>query len=122
MDRTGRNKSGRREEKFREEIIMARKHGLSWRRGVLMASALGLGLAMAGAARAQEALMVYCAVQEEWCRAMVTAFERDTGVKVAMTRKSSGEIYAQVKAEASNPRADIWWGGTGDPHMQAAEE
>ncbi len=39
-----------------------------------------------------------------------------------MTRKSSGEIYAQVKAEAANPRADIWWGGTGDPHMQAAEE
>ena len=40
----------------------------------------------------------------------------------SMTRKSSGEIYAQVKAEAANPRGDIWWGGTGDPHMQAAEE
>ena len=39
-----------------------------------------------------------------------------------MTRKSSGEIYAQVKAEAANPRGDIWWGGTGDPHLQAAEE
>jgi iron(III) transport system substrate-binding protein len=53
---------------------------------------------------------------------MVSAFERKTGIKVAMTRKSSGEIYAQVKAEASNPRGDIWWGGTGDPHLQAAEE
>ena len=39
-----------------------------------------------------------------------------------MTRKSSGEVYAQIKAEAANPRADVWWGGTGDPHMQAAEE
>src|SRR6266404_1161577 len=39
-----------------------------------------------------------------------------------MTRKSSGEFYAQVQAEAANPRGDIWWGGTGDPHMQAAEE
>src|SRR4030095_13633329 len=29
---------------------------------------------------------------------------------------------AQVKAEASNPKGDIWWGGTGDPHLQAAEE
>jgi iron(III) transport system substrate-binding protein len=65
---------------------------------------------------------MYCGVQEEWCRAMTTAFERDSGIKVSMTRKSSGEIYAQVKAEAANPRADIWWGGTGDPHMQAAEE
>jgi iron(III) transport system substrate-binding protein len=76
----------------------------------------------AGAARAQGALVMYCGVQEEWCRAMVNAFERDTGVKVSMTRKSSGEIYAQVKAEGANPRADIWWGGTGDPHMQAGEE
>ena len=65
---------------------------------------------------------MYCGVQEEWCRAMVNAFERETGIKVSMTRKSSGEIYAQVKAEAANPRGDIWWGGTGDPHMQAAEE
>jgi iron(III) transport system substrate-binding protein len=73
-------------------------------------------------ARAQGALTLYCAVQEEWCRAMTTAFEKDTGIKVSMTRKSSGEIYAQVKAEASNPRGDIWWGGTGDPHLQAAEE
>ena len=39
-----------------------------------------------------------------------------------MTRKSSGEFYAQIKAEAANPRGDIWWGGTGDPHLQAAEE
>ena len=62
------------------------------------------------------------ACNEEWCRGAVTAFERETGIKVSMTRKSSGEIYAQIKAEAANPRADIWWGGTGDPHMQAAEE
>lgn len=53
---------------------------------------------------------------------MVAAFERETGIKVAMTRKSSGEFYAQVKAEGSNPKGDIWWGGTGDPHLQAAEE
>ncbi len=48
--------------------------------------------------------------------------ERATGIKVSMTRKSSGEFYAQIKAEAANPRGDIWWGGTGDPHVQAAEE
>ena len=53
---------------------------------------------------------------------MVTAFEKTTGIKVAMTRKSSGETFAQIKAEASNPKGDIWWGGTGDPHLQAAEE
>lgn len=67
-------------------------------------------------------LTVYCSVQEEWCRPMVQAFERATGVRVAMTRKSSGETMTQMRAEASNPRGDVWWGGTGDPHMQAAEE
>ena len=51
--------------------------------------------------------MLYCAVQEEWCHNMVAAFERQTGIKVAMTRKSSGEFYAQLQAEASNPRGDI---------------
>jgi len=73
-------------------------------------------------ARAAEELVVYCNVQEEWCRPMVTAFEKATGIKVSMTRKSAGETYAQLKAEAANPKADIWWGGTGDPHLQAAEE
>jgi iron(III) transport system substrate-binding protein len=50
------------------------------------------------------------------------AFEEQTGIKVDMSRKSSGETFAQVKAEAANPKGDIWWGGTGDPHLQAAEE
>ena len=89
------------------------------------------GLAIAGAlsahavpsAQAQQGeLVVYCTVQEEWCRPMVQAFEAKTGIKVSMTRKSSGETYAQIKAEAANPRGDVWWGGTGDPHLQAAEE
>jgi iron(III) transport system substrate-binding protein len=71
---------------------------------------------------AQGELVLYCSVQEEWCRPMVAAFEKATGIKVLMTRKSSGEFYAQIKAEAANPRGDIWWGGTGDPHLQAAEE
>ena len=88
---------------------------------------VGLGLLstlpfMAPQAASGQELVVYCGVQEEWCRPMMQAFERKTGVKVLMTRKSAGEIYAQLKAEASNPRADVWWGGTGDPHLQAAEE
>lgn len=82
----------------------------------------GLALLIPTLGAAQGNLVLYCSVQEEWCRAMLTAFERKTGVKVAMTRKSSGETYAQVKAEASNPRGDVMWGGTGDPHLQAAEE
>jgi len=67
-------------------------------------------------------LVLYCSPQIEWCEVMVEAFTRETGINVAMTRKSSGETFAQIKAEADNPRGDVWWGGTGDPHLQAAEE
>ncbi len=90
----------------------------NWLYGIVGALALAAPLTAA----AQGELVVYCTVQEEWCRPMVTAFEKATGIKVLMTRKSSGEFYAQLKAEAANPRGDIWWGGTGDPHLQAAEE
>jgi iron(III) transport system substrate-binding protein len=27
-----------------------------------------------------------------------------------------------VRAEEGQPRGDVWWGGTGDPHLQAAQE
>ena len=89
---------------------------------LLRAIVPALVLAAPLSAAAQGELVLYCTVQEEWCRPMVAAFEKTTGIKVLMTRKSSGEFYAQLKAEAANPRGDIWWGGTGDPHLQAAEE
>jgi iron(III) transport system substrate-binding protein len=88
-------------------------------RHTVVAAALA---ALGAPAFAQGELVLYCSVQEEWCRPMVAAFEKATGIKVLMTRKSSGEFYAQIKAESANPRGDIWWGGTGDPHLQAAEE
>ncbi|MIL09782.1 extracellular solute-binding protein [Salmonella enterica subsp. enterica] len=81
----------------------------------------GIFLAGAGAAQAQS-LTLYCSADEAWCQQLKTGFEADTGITVDMTRKSSGETFAQVKAESSNPKGDVWWGGTGDPHLQAAEE
>lgn len=85
----------------------------------------GLALLLAGIAApgsAAERLTLYCSPQIEWCNLMVEAFQKETGIDVAMTRKSSGETFAQIKAESNNPKGDIWWGGTGDPHLQAAEE
>lgn len=87
---------------------------------LLAASAMAL---LPAAATAQDKeLVLYCTVGEEWCRAQSEAFTRDTGINVLMTRKSSGETYAQIKAEVGQPRGDVWWGGTGDPHLQAAQE
>ncbi len=87
----------------------------------LLTGAAAVGLVGVSHAAADE-LVLYCSPQIEWCQLMTEVFERETGIRVAMTRKSSGETYAQLKAEEANPRGDVWWGGTGDPHLQAAEE
>ncbi|UWQ95307.1 ABC transporter substrate-binding protein [Rhodobacteraceae bacterium M385] len=84
-------------------------------------AATGFYMAAPTMAQADE-LVLYCSVQEEWCRGMSEAFERETGIEVLMTRRSSGETFAQLAAEAEQPRGDVWWGGTGDPHLQAAQE
>ena len=51
-----------------------------------------------------------------------TVYARTTGVKVNMSLKGSGEALAQLIAEKENPKTDVWFGGTGDPHLQAAEQ
>ena len=79
-----------------------------------------LGLLLLGSAQAQQ-LNVICSVQAEWCNMISTVYARTTGVKINMTLKGSGEALAQLMAERENPKTDVWFGGTGDPHLQAAE-
>jgi len=88
---------------------------------VMTGAVLALG-ATTSLGYAQGKVTLYCSAQEDWCQVMARGFEEETGIKVNMTRKSSGETFAQIKAEATNPKGDVWWGGTGDPHLQAAEE
>jgi iron(III) transport system substrate-binding protein len=86
-----------------------------------MTAAGALLAGFATLASAQNSLNVLCPVQAEWCNLAATEFEKDTGIKVAMTLKGSGESFAQIAAEKANPKVDLWFGGTGDPHLQAAE-
>lgn len=82
-------------------------------------------MVLAGAAfgaAAQGQVNMICSVQAEWCNLMTTVYAKTTGVKVNMTAKGSGEALAQLNAEKANPKTDIWFGGTGDPHLQAAEQ
>ena len=94
---------------------------MGWRmalRGGLLLLSL---LALTRVAAAQGTLIMYCGVDENWCRAMTTEYQKQTGVNIQMTRMSAGEIYARLRAEKENPQADIWWGGTGDPHPRRPE-
>ncbi len=81
---------------------------------------LWVGSMQAGMAAAT--LNVLCGVDESWCSVMKAAFEAKTGTDITMVRKSTGEILDQIRAERDRPTVDVWWGGTGDTHLQAASE
>lgn len=90
---------------------------------------IGLGLLAALAAgvapRADAAgrLNLYCAYPEAaLCQALANGFGRAHDVEVSVVQKPSGELLAQIVAEARRPRGDVWWGGTGDVFLQAVEE
>ena len=85
-------------------------------------AALAAGCLAAGTAGAEGQVNVICSVQADWCNLIQTVYAKTTGVKVNMSLKGSGEALAQLIAERANPKTDVWFGGTGDPHLQAAEQ
>src|ERR1700712_707201 len=87
---------------------------------LLMASTFVL--ASTSAQAQQGSVNALCSTDVGWCEEAAAAFTRATGIKVNQSHKGTGEIGAQLRAEAANPKTDIWWGGTGDPFLQAAEQ
>jgi iron(III) transport system substrate-binding protein len=84
--------------------------------------ALALLLVGTGATAQDNQLNVICSAQADWCSMVQSTFSRSTGIKVNLVQKSTGEALAQILAERTNPKTDLWFGGTGDPHMVAAEQ
>lgn len=87
---------------------------------VILGLALWVGSMQAGMAAGP--LNVLCGVDESWCAVMKAAFQAKTGTEITVVRKSTGEILDQIRAERDRPTVDVWWGGTGDTHLQAASE
>ncbi len=84
---------------------------------------LVLLLAMGSFAFAQQkTLVLYGSAEPRIVEKLAQGFEEATGVKVKWIRMSSGETLARLRAEKENPQADVWWGGTLDPHSIAALE
>ncbi|RFZ86144.1 extracellular solute-binding protein [Shinella sp. WSJ-2] len=89
----------------------------------LLSTLLFAGTSLAaGSAMAAGELNLICAADVVICEQMKGDFEKAHDIKVNMVRMSSGEAYAKIRAEARNPKTDLWWAGTGDPHLQAASE
>lgn len=81
-----------------------------------------LTFVVSGMAMAQGVLNVYVNPLEDWATVAMNEFTKETGIQVNWVRLGSGETYARIRAEAANPRADVWWGGTLDPHIQAKQD
>jgi len=87
----------------------------------LRQGAVVVALALSGPACADGQLNIICSVPIPWCEAAAKAFTKETGITVGIQNKGAGEAMAQVAAEHANPKLDVWYTGSGDPHLQAAE-
>jgi len=82
---------------------------------------VGMLVVLVSTVTAQENLLVlYGSPDRDWVAAVAAKYEKDTGSKVQWIRASSNEMYARIEAEKANPMGDVWFGGTGDPHFDAA--
>ncbi len=79
---------------------------------LLLALPLGLGTAFAR-------VNLLCSPDLAWCEQLPAAFKDATGIDLDFVRLSSSEGLARLRAEAANPTFDVWFGGTGDPHLVA---
>ena len=83
---------------------------------LIAASALFLGNAQA------QRVSLVCSADQAWCELLGPAFTAATGIGLDYIRLSSNDTLARLRAEAASPLFDVWFGGTGDPHLIAARE
>ena len=98
----------------------------------LLIGALALGLAgcsgsgkdagkSAGKENAKH-LTMYIGTVEQQALVLSKEFEKDTGIKVDFVRMSGGETLSRIRAEKTNPKASVWYGGSADSYIVAAKE
>ncbi len=86
---------------------------------VLFIAAIGT-LAFATGQTERKVLHMYTAFDTEEAQYYIQAYEQQTGVDVQWVRLSAGEVLARVEAEAANPQASVWFGGSNTSHIDAA--
>jgi len=78
------------------------------------------GLALTGIAK--ETLTIYTAFDQDQAAVYIEAFEAaNPDIDVEWVRLSSGEVYTRLQAEAANPQASLWFGGSNTSHIAAAK-
>jgi iron(III) transport system substrate-binding protein len=72
-------------------------------------------------ASAQDEVAMFCGVSVPWCEALARGFRADTGIVVNITFKDAADALANVAAEKDDPKHDVWYSGSGDSQLRAAE-
>jgi len=94
---------------------------LKMKTSLLLLSA-AFSLCGASAVMAQGQMNMICSSPQKICDIVTREFSKATGIDTSFIRLSTGEAYARIRAEARNPKADVWFSGTNEPHYQAAFE
>ncbi|MFA5852997.1 MAG: ABC transporter substrate-binding protein [Spirochaetales bacterium] len=89
---------------------------------LLLASLMLICVLIPAVAKPGQSVVVYSSVDEVNAKKILDAFTADTGTAVQFVQLSSGPAYARIKAESSNPQADVWFGAPSENHIIAKEE
>lgn len=81
--------------------------------------ALHMSLCCATGSVKAEVINVICSVHE-WCDVVQRAFTASTGIEVNITELGSSNALDRIRAQKERPRHDLWFGGTGEFHLEAA--
>ena len=86
---------------------------------LMMCLALLTALPVAASGEQIKSVSIYTCYVEAEALEMFEQFTKDTGIKVNYVRLGAGEIVTRLEAEAQNPQASIFMGGSVDTHTSA---
>ena len=95
---------------------------IRWMSGFLRRLPGALVLIASIAPAAAQEVTVLCNFELDWCEALKATYERTTGQKAVFIRRTDGESLAQIRAERSNPCADVYHAAESASAKQLASE
>jgi iron(III) transport system substrate-binding protein len=88
-------------------------------RNMLMAMMM---VSQAGNAAAASRLGMLCSATQEWCDLLSRKYEERFHVPVQVKQMGTNAALDEIRKTGGSGTFDVWFGGTGDPHLEAASE
>jgi iron(III) transport system substrate-binding protein len=94
------------------------------KQGVMMCLTLLSAVHVSGVEAAQGAagLNVLCSASKDWCLLLAKKYEDAFKVPVEITHMATNTAFDEIRRTGGGRRFDVWFGGTGDPHLEAAAQ